>query len=160
MNNQTELDFGTDNNIALIEQARASAMESFEQSYVNMNGSVYELTDLAEIVRMMNERWWRHPLTLAPLERNTGELLMLMVSELSEAMEGHRKGLKDTHLPQHAMIDVELVDVLIRLLDFMGQRQMTEDIDYGLIFAEKLVYNFNREDHKFSTRNAEGGKKY
>ena len=43
--------------------------------------------------------WWNDVNTGQPLERNKGELLMLMVSEIAEAMEGERKGLMDSHLP-------------------------------------------------------------
>jgi hypothetical protein len=159
-NIQQKLDFETENNKVLIEQTRREAKDRFEMEFVSISGSVSELYELAEIVRMMNDRWWRDPLTLAPRERNMGELLMLIVSELAEAMEGHRKNLNDTHLPQYKMFDVELVDTLIRLLDMMGQRQMTEDIHFGAIFADKMKYNFDRQDHSIEARNAEGGKKY
>jgi NTP pyrophosphatase (non-canonical NTP hydrolase) len=46
-------------------------------------------------------------------ERNVGEALMLMVTELAEAMEAHR------HQDQ-AHFNEELADTFIRLLDFCG----------------------------------------
>lgn len=46
--------------------------------------------------------------------------VQLASSELAEAMEGDRKGLKDTHLPEHDMFDVELADFAIRQLDLAG----------------------------------------
>lgn len=46
--------------------------------------------------------------------------MMLVISELSEAMEGDRKNLLDNHLPRYKMFDVELADALIRLLDLAG----------------------------------------
>ena len=49
-----------------------------------------------------------------------GTKLMLSVSELAEAMEGHRKGLMDDHLPHRPMIEVELADALIRIMDLAG----------------------------------------
>lgn len=55
-----------------------------------------------------------------PLQRNIGELLMLCVSELSEALEGHRKNLQDDKLPQYKMFDVEIVDCFIRMFDIFG----------------------------------------
>lgn len=45
------------------------------------------------------------------------EKLMLIVSEISEAMEADRKGLQDQHLPQFDGIAVELADAIIRILD-------------------------------------------
>lgn len=46
--------------------------------------------------------------------------LMLTITELSEAVEGDRKNLKDDHLPQYDMRGVELADAAIRLLDLIG----------------------------------------
>ena len=48
-------------------------------------------------------------------ERNVPTALMLCVSELSEAMEAHRKGIKDSHLPHRDGLEVELADLLIRV---------------------------------------------
>lgn len=46
--------------------------------------------------------------------------MMLVLSELAEAMEGHRKGLMDDHLPDYPMLHVEMADAAIRLLDLAG----------------------------------------
>ena len=46
--------------------------------------------------------------------------IMLVVSELSEAMEGQRKNLVDDHLKDVPMFWVELADTAIRLLDLAG----------------------------------------
>ena len=51
--------------------------------------------------------------------------MMLVVSELAEAMEGVRKDLMDDHLPCHKMFNVELADALIRLLDLAGAYELT-----------------------------------
>jgi len=53
-------------------------------------------------------------------DRNKGELLMLCVSELAEAMEGHRKDKMDDKLPHRKMAEVELADFLIRAFDMAG----------------------------------------
>ena len=82
--------------------------------------------------------------------------LMLGVSELAEGMEGARKGLMDTHLPQHPMLAVELADCVIRVFDLAGLLQF----DLGDIIAEKLAYNATRADHQLANRAAEGGKSY
>ena len=100
--------------------------------------------------------WWSNPVTKEPISRNTGELLMLCVSEISEAMEGDRKGLMDDKLPHRKMLEVELADTLIRIFDLAGAHQL----DLGGAFVEKLQYNSQRADHKPENRAAEGGKKY
>lgn len=78
------------------------------------------LNELAREVHAANAHWWQDPATGERLVRNKGELLMLIVSELAEAMEGARKDLMDTHLPHRSMEEVELADTLIRALDFAG----------------------------------------
>lgn len=67
-----------------------------------------------------NRRWWHDLKTGERIKRNEGELLMLCVSELAEAMEGHRKGLADDKLPHRQMAEVELADFLIRAGDMLG----------------------------------------
>src|SRR6185369_4809110 len=47
--------------------------------------------------------------------------LMLMVSEIAEAMEGTRKSLMDDHLKHRPMVEVELADAIIRICDFSGR---------------------------------------
>jgi len=88
--------------------------------------------------------------------RNIGELLMLVVSEVSEAMEGARKGLMDDKLPHRHMLEVELADAVIRIFDMAGGL----GLDLPGAIAEKLVFNANRADHKAENRRAEGGKKF
>lgn len=99
--------------------------------------------------------WWNDPTTGAPLQKNVGELLCLVHSEVSEAMEGHRKGLMDDHLKQRPMIEVELADALIRILDMSGGL----GLDVPGAVVEKLRYNTSRQDHKPEVR-ANGGKAY
>lgn len=115
------------------------------------------LTDYAKECHAANKKWWTDLETgHYPLKRNMGELLMLCTSELAEAMEGDRKGLKDDKLPHRDMIDVELVDCFIRIADLMGAR----GIDFEAIYQEKMAYNAQRADHKPENRKQAGGKKY
>jgi len=100
--------------------------------------------------------WWNDPHTGEYVQRNIGELLMLAVSELAEAMEGHRKGLPDDKLPHRSMFACELADTLIRIYDLAGEYAP----ELPEIMAEKLAYNSVREDHKPHVRAKEGGKKY
>lgn len=82
--------------------------------------------------------------------------LCLIHSEVSEAMEGHRKGKMDDHLPHRPMIEVELADAIIRIADLAGAL----GLDLGGALAEKMEYNSVRPDHKPEARAAEGGKAY
>lgn len=80
----------------------------------------FNVQEQAARVHALNEKWWKDLETCAPIERNFGELIMLTISELAEALEGHRKGLQDDKLPHRSMFEVELADTLIRILDFTG----------------------------------------
>ena len=77
-------------------------------------------------------------------ERNLGETLMLVVTELAEALEGIRKGYghkPDEHVPQCKNFEIEIADAIIRLLDLSGYCK----IDIGKALVEKLKYNRTRE---------------
>jgi NTP pyrophosphatase (non-canonical NTP hydrolase) len=103
--------------------------------------------------------WWHDLHTGEPIiERPhvVGEKLMLVVSEVAEAMEGHRKGLMDDKLSHRKMIEVELADAMIRICDLAGAL----GLDLGGAVAEKLAYNAVRPDHKPEARMAAGGKAY
>lgn len=84
------------------------------------------------------------------------EKLCLVHSEISESMEGHRKGLQDDKLPHRLMIEVEMADAVIRILDLCGALEL--DLA-GAIF-EKLSYNKTREDHQIKNRKEVNGKSY
>lgn len=82
--------------------------------------------------------------------------LCLIHSEISEAMEGHRKNLMDTHLTHRPMIEVELADAFIRIADLVGALGL--NLEDAVI--EKHNYNQTRSDHKIENRLKAGGKKY
>lgn len=100
--------------------------------------------------------WYTNIANGEKLIRNKGEQLMLIVSEIAEAMEGERKCLKDDHLPDRTMAEVELADAVIRILDYCGANNY--DIS-GAIF-DKLSYNRKRADHKIENRVKEAGKSW
>lgn len=116
----------------------------------------YILRDITADIHSLNLRWWKNLYTNETLFRNRGEMLMLMVSELSEAMEGERKNLQDKHLPYRRAAEVELADCIIRILDYAGG--LGYDIAGALI--DKLIYNASREDHTAAARSQDGGKKW
>lgn len=121
-----------------------------------VSASMSPLNDLARECHEANQTWWHDPATGERLNRNKGELLMLMVSELSEAMEGERKELMDDKLPHRRMAEVELADALIRIFDYAGAYGY--DLDGAV--AEKRAYNAQRADHKPEARLATGGKRW
>lgn len=114
------------------------------------------LNSIAAEVHRANAKWWVDLETGEPLKRNIGEMLMLTVSELAEAMEGDRKGLMDDKLPHRRQLEVEIADAMIRLFDMCGGL----GLDVGGAFVEKMDYNASRPDHKVENRKLQGGKKY
>jgi hypothetical protein len=108
--------------------------------------------------------WWTDLATGADLTSGKGEQpkvnvpekLCLIHSEISEGMEGHRKGLADDKLPHRSMLEVELADAVIRAFDLAGGLGM----DLGGAVAEKLTFNAARADHKPANRMQAGGKAY
>ena len=66
-------------------------------------------------------------------DRNTGDMLMLVVTELAEAMESYRREEKEN-------FKVEIADTFIRLLDLCGGM----DIDIEEEIEKKCHKNKNR----------------
>lgn len=102
--------------------------------------------------------WWHDPkgehLTKNPL--TFSNKLMLIVSEVAEAMEGDRKDSMDDKLPHRKMAEVELADALIRICDLAG----AYGYDLGGAAQEKMEFNKTRIDHSIHNRLSRGGKKY
>lgn len=115
----------------------------------------------------LNAGWWTDLKTGQDLAKEmreetrlgkalAAEKLCLIHSEISEAMEGHRKSLMDDKLPNRQMIEVELADAVIRIGDLAGAL----GLDLGAAIAEKMEYNSARPDHKPENRAKDGGKAY
>lgn len=117
---------------------------------------IINLNKLAQKVHKANIKWWQNIDTGVPIKRNKGELIALMHSELSEALEGERKDLMDDKLPHRKMAEVELADTIIRILDYCA------GFGYDLqgAFDDKMAYNAQREDHKHEARRIAGGKQF
>lgn len=114
------------------------------------------LNDYAVECHEANMKWWLDMVTGVKLQRNKGELLCLIHSEISEAMEGERKNLMDDKLPHRRMAEVELADALIRIFDYAA----AHGYDLQGAYEEKMRYNAIREDHKHEARQLADGKKW
>jgi NTP pyrophosphatase (non-canonical NTP hydrolase) len=99
--------------------------------------------------------WWALP-DGSPKALNFGERLALVHSELSEALEGHRKSLPSDHIPGFSMVEEEFADALIRIFDTAGGMGLR----LGEAFQAKMAYNQHRPDHKPENRALPDGKKY
>lgn len=73
-------------------------------------------------------------------ERNFGEVIALIHSEVSEALEADRTNAQDAHLNHRKGIEVEFADAVIRIMDVCAALKL----DLGGAIEEKLVYNRSR----------------
>lgn len=146
----------------IISKLREDTDLNSEWGYSGLKPMVMEtaINALTEYIHRQNVEvgWWNDINTREDLhgKRNIGELLMLVVSELSEALDGDRKNNQDKHLTNYPAFSVELSDAVIRIFDIAGSM----NIPLGTIIFEKLAYNRTREDHKQGTRQLNTGKKY
>ena len=121
-----------------------------DRNIAGINGCAKDCHEAA-----VNGGWW-HDAEGVKKDRNVGELLCLIHSEISEAMEGARKGLMDNHLKHKSMMEVELADAIIRIFDLAESK----GFKLGETIYEKLEYNKLRADHKITNRLKDGGKKF
>lgn len=114
------------------------------------------LNDYAAECHANNHKWWHNLETGARLERNKGELLALIHSEISEVLEGVRKNKMDDHIKHRKAEEVELADALIRIFDYAAGF----GLDLEGAYQEKSAYNKVRADHTAEHRKLANGKKF
>lgn len=111
-----------------------SAQNEFIAAFFNVS------TEVNRIAK--SKGWWDE-------ERNDGEIIALMHSELSEGLEYLRNKVKlSDHIP-FTGIEEELADVIIRIMDYGVARKL----DIARALLSKINFNESRE-HKH------GGKKF
>ena len=167
--------FSFDEAMAYMQPVDTKAWATIE---VNDGDVQHELTNAGNLLTMichgasLKAGWWSHNKTgldlVQVINAPTDELqkllggalvaqkLCLTHSEVSEGMEGHRKGLMDDKLPHRTMLEVELADAVIRIADLAGAL----GLDLGGAIAEKMAFNAVRPDHKKEARESAGGKSY
>lgn len=97
-----------------------------ESTTVEIKGkSLNELCEICHSIAVSKGFWEK--------ERNTGEALMLIVTELAEAMEAHR-------IQDHENFREEIADSFIRLMDLCGGMK----IDIEAEIEKKANKNKNR----------------
>lgn len=134
-------------------QETAKALNELSEYIFNSNKAAGWWTDLKTGESLVGYK--EGPEIFSNAKRDVLNLLCLIHSEVSEACEGVRKNLQDDKLPHRSMLEVELVDTMIRIFDLAGAHNL--DLSGALI--EKLDYNKHREDHKLENRKSENGKK-
>ena len=88
-----------------------------------------------------NKKWWFDK-EGKPLSNPESRLIMLVISEVIEAMEGDRKDLMDDKLPHRKMVEVEMADAVIRLLDRMEGKNLRK---FRNLYKYKDTYSSNED---------------
>jgi len=109
--------------------------------------AVHVINQLATVVYRwaVDKGFWESEDRELGTKRNDGEMIALMHSELSELLEAirganHGAYLADEHCPEFSNVEIECADLIIRMLDFCGGRQLR----IGEALMAKINYNYSR----------------
>lgn len=91
-----------------------------------------EIKERIDSVHAAHANWWLDLETSLPKQRNVGELLCLVHSEVSESYDGMVTDVLDDHLPQYPCWVVEVADALIRLFDLIGGLRIKPEVIHYL----------------------------
>lgn len=109
----------SDSNAVQNEELREEKADVIAESTTRQNNFILFFNHLAREVyeNAKAKGWW-------DVERNNGEMIALMHSELSEALEADRNGNPpDDKIPEYLGTEAELADVVIRIMDMAHARQ-------------------------------------
>lgn len=98
--------------------------------------TINNINNLASDIKLWadSKGWWE-------TERNDGELMALMHSEISEGLEYYRHGNPpDDKIPEFSGIEAEMADTIIRILDYCAARNFR----IGEAIIAKMAYNETR----------------
>lgn len=102
-------------------------IDDFVRSFDNVANAVHATAK--------DKGWWDD-------DRNDGEAIALMHSELSEALEALRHGNPaDDKIPEFSGVEAELADVIIRIMDMAPARGWR----IGEAVVAKIAFNKTRE---------------
>lgn len=100
--------------------------ERFISAWKEMQSEVHKIA--------RSKGWW-------DTHRSDGEIIALIHSELSEALEACRKEYPaDKHLPGRGNLEVELADAVIRIMDWADEMY----IDLAGALVDKVEFNRSR----------------
>lgn len=121
-----------------IEQMNATVPPETETLSDPFSSSVVEFDRLQDWIHstMVEKGFWED-------NRSDGESIALMHSELSELLEGLRKGTAkkpDEHCPDFTNEEIEVADEIVRCLDYAGRKGLR----VGAALVAKMRYNETR----------------
>lgn len=128
------------------------------KKYRILDEEVNAMTAVAQsLAQLAKDRGWDDGMPVPGSKEDKMHRAMdiaLMHSELSEALEGIRKGTQDDHVPQYTAEAAELADTVIRIFHYAIKHK----VDLFNALRDKHIYNITRPDHSRENRAKKGGK--